>query len=458
MATRHSSGLSPRDMKQQLLDKARARRTQTTARVADDAGDDMFASKPTPLQISDDFVRFDRQPGYQQLSMMQQAGAAFGVPEPFFRVHEGCAGATTCIDGRELVNFASYNYLDYSRHPEVIKAAAEAAAHYGTSVSASRAVSGERPIHRQLEAAVARTYEVEDAVVFVSGHATNVSTLGYLLGPKDLILHDEWIHNSSLVGAQLSGARRMPFAHNDPDALEALLSSQRSKFERVLIVTEGLYSMDGDVPDLPRLIALKQQYRCWLMVDEAHSFGVLGEHGLGLREHFDIAARDVDIWMGTMSKTLSGCGGYIAGCKELVSMLRYFAPGFLYSVGMPAQVAAPSLKILELLQGEDARQRIARLHAVSGYFLTRARALGLDVGDSLGVAVVPVILGSSLVAARLSNQLFEAGFNVQPILHPAVPEKSARLRFFLSCEHTETQVDAVLKTLIQQLSDIKAGL
>ncbi|MHC9034513.1 aminotransferase class I/II-fold pyridoxal phosphate-dependent enzyme [Cobetia marina] len=445
-------------MKQQLLDKARARRTQTTARVADDTDDDVFASKPTPLQISDDFVRFDRQPGYQQLSMMQQAGAAFGVPEPFFRVHEGCAGATTRIDGRELINFASYNYLDYSRHPEVIKAAAEAAAHYGTSVSASRAVSGERPIHRQLEAAVARTYEVEDAVVFVSGHATNVSTLGYLLGPKDLILHDEWIHNSSLVGAQLSGARRMPFAHNDPDALEALLSSQRSKFERVLIVTEGLYSMDGDVPDLPRLIALKQQYRCWLMVDEAHSFGVLGEHGLGLREHFDIAAHDVDIWMGTMSKTLSGCGGYIAGCKELVSMLRYFAPGFLYSVGMPAQVAAPSLKILELLQGEDARQRIARLHAVSGYFLTRARALGLDVGDSLGVAVVPVILGSSLVAARLSNQLFEAGFNVQPILHPAVPEKSARLRFFLSCEHTETQVDAVLKTLIQQLSDIKAGL
>ncbi|MDI5885991.1 aminotransferase class I/II-fold pyridoxal phosphate-dependent enzyme [Cobetia amphilecti] len=444
-------------MKQQLLDKARARRTRPANTQSND--EDIFAHKSaSPLEISDDFVRFDRQPGYQQLSMMQQAGAAFGVPEPFFRVHEGCAGATTRIEGRELVNFASYNYLDYSRHPEVVKAAADAAAHYGTSVSASRAVSGERPIHQQLEAAVARTYDVEDAVVFVSGHATNVSTLGYLLGPKDLILHDEWIHNSSLVGAQLSGARRMPFAHNDPDALEALLRAQRGKFERVLIVTEGLYSMDGDVPDLPRLIALKQKYRCWLMVDEAHSFGVLGERGLGLREHYDIAARDVDIWMGTMSKTLSGCGGYIAGCKELVSMLRYFAPGFLYSVGMPAQVAAPSLKILELLQGDDARQRIARLHAVSGYFLKRARALGLDVGDSLGVAVVPVILGSSLVAARLSNQLFEAGFNVQPILHPAVPEKSARLRFFLSCEHTEAQVDAVLDTLMQQLSNIKAGL
>ncbi|MBR9754200.1 MAG: aminotransferase class I/II-fold pyridoxal phosphate-dependent enzyme [Gammaproteobacteria bacterium] len=444
-------------MKQQLLDKARARRTRPANTQSND--EDIFAHKSaSPLQVSDDFVRFDRQPGYQQLSMMQQAGAAFGVPEPFFRVHEGCAGATTRIEGRELVNFASYNYLDYSRHPEVVKAASDAAAHYGTSVSASRAVSGERPIHQQLEAAVARTYDVEDAVVFVSGHATNVSTLGYLLGPKDLILHDEWIHNSSLVGAQLSGARRMPFAHNDPDALEALLRAQRGKFERVLIVTEGLYSMDGDVPDLPRLIALKQKYRCWLMVDEAHSFGVLGERGLGLREHFDIAARDVDIWMGTMSKTLSGCGGYIAGCKELVSMLRYFAPGFLYSVGMPAQVAAPSLKILELLQGDDARQRIARLHDVSGYFLKRARALGLDVGDSLGVAVVPVILGSSLVAARLSNQLFEAGFNVQPILHPAVPEKSARLRFFLSCEHTEAQVDAVLDTLMQQLSNINAGL
>ena len=457
MATRNSPGSSASDMKQQLLDKARARRTRPTNTQSND--EDIFAHKSaSPLEISDDFVRFDRQPGYQQLSMMQQAGAAFGVPEPFFRVHEGCAGATTRIEGRELVNFASYNYLNYSRHPEVVKAAVDAAAHYGTSVSASRAVSGERPIHQQLEAAVARIYDVEDAVVFVSGHATNVSTLGYLLGPKDLILHDEWIHNSSLVGAQLSGARRMPFAHNDPEALEALLRAQRGKFERVLIVTEGLYSMDGDVPDLPRLIALKQKYRCWLMVDEAHSFGVLGERGLGLREHFDIDPRQVDIWMGTMSKTLSGCGGYIAGCKELVSMLRYFAPGFLYSVGMPAQVAAPSLKILELLQGDDARQRIARLHDVSGYFLKRARALGLDVGDSLGVAVVPVILGSSLVAARLSNQLFEAGFNVQPILHPAVPEKSARLRFFLSCEHTEVQVDAVLDTLMQQLSNIKAGL
>ncbi|AVV35686.1 hypothetical protein C8233_17895 [Halomonas sp. SF2003] len=183
-------------MKQQLLDKARARRTRPANTQSND--EDIFAHKSaSPLQISDDFVRFDRQPGYQQLSMMQQAGAAFGVPEPFFRVHEGCAGATTRIEGRELVNFASYNYLDYSRHPDVVKAAADAAAHYGTSVSASRAVSGERPIHQQLEAAVARTYDVEDAVVFVSGHATNVSTLGYLLGPKDLILHDEWIHNSS---------------------------------------------------------------------------------------------------------------------------------------------------------------------------------------------------------------------------------------------------------------------
>ena len=205
MASRHSSGPNPRDMKQQLLDKARARRTQATAAMAGEADNDVFAPRTPTLEISDDFVRFDRQPGYQQLSMMQQAGAAFGVPEPFFRVHDGCAGATTHIEGRELVNFASYNYLDYSRHPDVVKAAADAAAHYGTSVSASRAVSGERPIHQQLEAAVARTYDVEDAVVFVSGHATNVSTLGYLLGPKDLILHDEWIHNSSLVGAQLSG-------------------------------------------------------------------------------------------------------------------------------------------------------------------------------------------------------------------------------------------------------------
>ena len=432
------------DIKQQLLAQARKRQRPRDASPRPES-QDASTIDSTRSSVLERFTRFDAHPGYQQIAMMREGARRLGLTDPFFKVHEGNAGATTIIDGRECLNFASYNYLGLSGDARVNRAACQAAQHYGTSVSASRMVSGERPIHRELECAIAAAYQVEDAVAFVSGHATNISTLGYLLGPRDLVLHDEYIHNSSLVGAQLSGAKRISFPHNDPAALEALLTRHRPQFERVLIVIEGLYSMDGDVPDLPRFVEIKRRHQAWLMVDEAHSFGVLGEHGLGLREHFDVPPEDVDIWMGTLSKSLAGCGGYIAGCRELVETLRYLAPGFLYSVGMPAQVAAPSLEALHLMQQEP--ERVIALHEISGYFLARAKAMGLDTGKSIGAAVVPIIVGSSPLAARLSHQLFEQGINVQPILHPAVPEKSARLRFFLSCEHTREQVDHTLDEL-----------
>ncbi|MFM9268963.1 aminotransferase class I/II-fold pyridoxal phosphate-dependent enzyme [Halomonas elongata] len=442
-----SQDTSRHDLKRQLLDGARKRKRSRPAPDRDSA------PGASADRVSDRLTRFDAHPGYQQLTMMREAARRLGLTDPFFRCHQGNAGATSRIDDRDVINFASYNYLGFSGDPRVNQAAIDAVQHYGSSVSASRIVSGERPIHGELERAIADTYQVDDAVVFVSGHATNVSTLGYLLGPGDLILHDEYIHNSALVGAQLSGARRMGFAHNDADALEDLLRRHRAQFERVVIVIEGLYSMDGDLPDLPRFVEIKRRHQAWLMVDEAHSFGVLGEHGLGLREHFEVPPEAVDIWMGTMSKTLAGCGGYIAGCQALVDTLRHLAPGFLYSVGMPAQVAAPSLKVLELMREEP--QRTRRLQTISRYFLEQARSLGLDTGDSIGAAVVPVIIGSSAHAAELSHALFERGINVQPILHPAVPEKSARLRFFLSCEHTERQVDRTLDALQSELARLQ---
>ncbi|WP_350359595.1 aminotransferase class I/II-fold pyridoxal phosphate-dependent enzyme [Vreelandella sp. SM1641] len=430
------------ELKQQLLEQARKR---TAPRAASSTTVSSNGQGAEQRSVPERFTRFDAQPGYQQIAMMRQAADQLGLVDPFFKVHEGTAGATSVINGQTCINFASYNYLGFSGDPRINQAACDAVARYGTSVSASRVVSGERPIHQELEQALATAYGVEDAVAFVSGHATNVSTLGHLLGPKDLVLHDEYIHNSSLVGAQLSGAKRMSFSHNDPAALEALLARHRHQFERVLVVIEGLYSMDGDIPELPRFIELKQRYQAWLMVDEAHSFGVMGDTGLGLREYFNIDPRDVDIWMGTMSKALAGCGGYIAGSKPLVETLRYLAPGFLYSVGMPAQVAAPSLAALQLMQQEP--ERVQRLHAISRYFLEQATARGLDTGQSIGAAVVPVIIGSSAAAARVSHGLLEQQINVQPILHPAVPEKSARLRFFLSCDHTQAHIDQTLDAL-----------
>jgi 8-amino-7-oxononanoate synthase len=393
--------------------------------------------------------RFALHPGFQQLRIIREGAASLGLANPYFRPHDGIAGATTRIEGRELLNFSSYNYLGLSGDPRVSEAAKHAIERYGTSVSASRLVSGERPIHAELERRIAETYGVEDCVVFVSGHATNVSTIGYLFGPKDLVLHDALIHNSAMQGIELSRAQRRAFPHNDWAAAGEILARERPHFERVLIMLEGVYSMDGDCPDLPRFVEIKRRYRAFLMVDEAHSFGVMGPRGLGIREHFGLAGSDVDIWMGTLSKALAGCGGFIAGERALVENLKFAAPGFLYSVGMAPPLAAAALAALECLHAEPERAR--RLQVRGHEFLQRAREAGIDTGTSNGLAIVPAITGSSIKAARLSHALYQRGINVQPILYPAVQENSARLRFFLSCEHTEEQIRHAVAVLAEEL-------
>ena len=423
-----------REEKERLLLEARARRQQRAVAPLNPLADAGHSEDDLP----ESFWRFELHPAYQQIRMLRAGAAHFAVTDPYFKSHEGTAGATTCIEGRACINFASYNYLGLCGHPEVNAAAADAIARYGTSVSASRMVSGERPVHAELEAALAAAYEVDAAVVMVSGHATNVTVIGHLLGPRDLILHDEFIHNSTLQGALLSGARRISFPHNDWQAVDKVLAEQRRRYERVLVVVEGLYSMDGDYPELPRFVDLRNRHRCWLMVDEAHSFGVLGATGLGIREHFGLAGDDVDIWMGTLSKTLAGCGGYIAGSRVLIENLRHLAPGFLYSVGMAPPLAAASLAALRMLLREPAR--VERLRDRSALFLALARQAGLNTGTSAGCSVIPVLTQSSVAAVRLSAELLERSINVQPILYPAVPENSARLRFFLSSEHSADQI------------------
>ncbi|MBK7954256.1 MAG: aminotransferase class I/II-fold pyridoxal phosphate-dependent enzyme [Candidatus Accumulibacter sp.] len=449
MARKGLPGLTAQ-IKDKLIQQALERRLrqaeqgpsfEAPVRAADAAAD-------TPEQ----HFRFALHPGYQQIRIIREGATRLGIESPFFMLHEGIAGATTRIDGREYINYASYNYLGLSGHPKIAAAAKEAIDRYGTSVSASRLVSGERPVHRQLEQAIARVYDVDDAITFVSGHATNVTTIGHLFAPQDLILHDELIHNSVVQGITLSGARRLPFPHNDWSALDAILSQQRHHFQRVLIVLEGIYSMDGDYPELPRFVDLKKRYRAFLMVDEAHSFGVMGRTGLGIREHFGLPGADVDIWMGTLSKALAGCGGYVAGESALVEHLKFLAPGFLYSVGMPPPTAAASLAALQCLQGEP--ERVATLQERGRLFLAQARAAGVDTGSSAGFAVIPALTGSSIKAARLASALFERGINVQPILYPAVPEKSARLRFFISCQHTEAQIRQTVATLAEALGQL----
>ncbi len=391
--------------------------------------------RATPFAQTTDFSTL---PGMQELKLQRSAADVIGLANPFFRIHEGRAGAETRIGGKSYVNFSSYDYLGLNGHPDVSAAVCDAVATYGSSCSASRLVAGERPLHRELERDLADHYGQEDCVVLVSGHATNVTVIGAILSPKDLVIHDSLAHNSIVLGATLSGAARRSFPHNDPVALDRILNSCRAQYERVLVVAEGLYSMDGDCADLPALVEIKRRHGAWLMVDDAHGLGVLGKSGKGSFELWGVDPTDVDIWMGTMSKTLSGCGGYIAGCQTLVEYLKCMSGGFVYSVGMPPPMAAAAIAALRAMHREP--QRVAQLRRNSALFWTQAKARKLDTGSSEGHAVIPVVVHSSLAAVMLSQKLFEQGINVQPIIHPAVPERAARLRFFISSEHTAEQI------------------
>jgi 8-amino-7-oxononanoate synthase len=398
------------------------------------------------------WLDFNNLPGYTEQRLLRTAASALGLRDPYFLLHEGDAGASTVVDGRCMVNFSSYDYLGLNHHPAVRGAAHAAIDRYGVSASASRLVAGERPIHRALESAIADHYSQDACLTFVSGHAVNVSTISALLGPRDLVVHDGLAHNSIVIGAQLSGAERRSFAHNDMSALDSMLQTIRARYERALIVAEGHYSMDGDVCDLPALIELKNRHQAWLMVDDAHGLGVLGSRGLGVFEHFCVDPRQVDIWMGTLSKTLAACGGYIAGSAVLIDYLKHAAGGFVYSVGMPPPVAATALAALEVMHNEP--ERVLRLRNNARLFASSARIAGLDLGKSVGEAIVPVMTGDSIRAVALSQRLFQRDINVQPIIAPAIPERLARLRFFLSSEHATDEIVSSVQTISKEFLEV----
>jgi 8-amino-7-oxononanoate synthase len=374
---------------------------------------------------------------------------AIGVDNPYFLVNDGVTRDTSIINGAEVINFSSYNYLGMSGHPAVADAVSDAVRRWGSSCSASRPISGEKPVHRELEVELAKLLGTEDAIALVSGHATNVTVIGHLLGQGDLVIHDSLAHDSIMQGCVLSGATRRPFPHNDHAALDQLLTGIRHQYRRVLIIIEGIYSQDGDIPDLPAFIEVKRNHHALLMIDEAHSIGVLGETGGGIGEHFGVDRADVELWSGTMSKALAGCGGYVGGSRELVEFLKYTTPGFVYSVGMPPPTAAASLAAIRTIRREP--EHLQRLRELSRLFLGLAREAGLDTGDSEGTPVIPCIVGSSATALKLSNILLRRGINANPIIYPAVPEDKARLRFFVTSCHSEEQIRYTVKALTEEL-------
>jgi len=394
-------------------------------------------------------TRVEDMPEYQAL---QARLKSLRGENPYFVCHESPIRDTSIMDGHEVLNFGSYNYAGMSGRPETVQAAIDAAKKYGTSASGSRLLGGEKKLHEELEAAIAHWKHTEDAVVLVSGHATNVTFVGNFCGKGDLIVYDALAHNSVHEGCRMSDAVCKAFPHNDVAALESILRTQRDKFAKVLIVCEGAYSMDGDVAPVPDYVRLKKQYGCFLMVDEAHSAGVLGKTGAGVDEYFGLEPTDIDIKMGTLSKGLGTCGGYLAGSKALCEHLRYNLPGFVFSVGLSPALAGATLKAVQLLQSDPTiMERMQRNIKV---FVEEAHKRGLDTCLAGHTAIIPVLIGNDSDAFELSVALGHKGVFVPPAVYPAVPRNSARLRFCVISEHKPEQIVQALDILMETADEM----
>lgn len=370
---------------------------------------------------------------------------AAGLENPFLLANEAVDGRVATLRGRDTISFTSFDYLGLAGHPDVRQAAKNAIDRFGCSASASRMVGGNNTILDALDAELAEFIGTERAVMFPCGYGTNASVFSHLFGAGDLILHDELAHNSIVQGAALSKAGKRSFRHNDHRQLDSLLGDLRSQYRRIVVAIEGVYSMDGDYPDLPRFIEVKRKHDAILYVDEAHSIGTMGPEGRGICDFFRVDAREGDLWMGTISKALGAQGGYLAGPERLISYLGFTTPAFVFSTACSPPNAAAALEAVRVIRREP--WRLARLRERSDLFLKLANDVGLDTGTSSDTPVIPIILGSSARAMLVSQMLLERGINARPILYPAVRETAARVRFFLTCEHTEEQIVHTVETL-----------
>ena len=370
-----------------------------------------------------------------------ESGDPFFAPVDSLR-EEAAAG------GRRFTSFANYDYLGLSAHPQVKSAAVDAVGKFGVGALASRLVGGERSMHHILEEELAKFLGADSALTLVSGYLANVTTIAHLLGSRDALFIDELSHNSIVSGAKSAVAETIVFRHNDLDHLAFLLSERRESYRNVLIVVESLYSMDGDIADLNRLVELKEAHNAWLLIDEAHSLGVLGEEGRGLCEYCGVDPQRVDLMIGTLSKALASCGGFIAGKAAVIEWLRYTLPGFVYSVGLSPVISAAAAAALRLMQEET--WRLKRLRDNAELFVRLSREAGLDTGPAIGRGVVPILFADSLETLDASRHLMANGYYVPPIIQIGVPKDQPRLRFFISATHTEDEIKGVIDFLARR--------
>jgi 8-amino-7-oxononanoate synthase len=373
---------------------------------------------------------------------------------PYFVCHDQPLRDVSIVDGRRVINFGSFNYLGMSGHPEVSAAAKAAIDRYGTSASGSRILAGEKHIYQELEREIALWKKSEDAVVLAAGNLTNTTCIGNFCSANDAIFYDVLSHSSIEQGCRLSSAYTKRFPHNNYEALGKLLRRTRDQYEKVLIVVEGVYSMDGDIAPIPEFVALKHTYGCFLLVDEAHSSGVIGRTGGGVDEHFGLGPTDIDIKIGTLSKAAGSIGGYIAGTRNLMSYFRYNLPGFLFATGISPPSAAAALAAIRRLRRDPSI--VARLHDNIAFFVAEAHKRGFNTCGAGPSPIVPILIGRDEEAFMISKLLLKKGVFVPTAAYPAVPKNKARLRFSVISEHSHDQIVHVLDCLAETVREFEA--
>lgn len=351
---------------------------------------------------------------------------------------------------RNFLNFCSYNYLGYSYRPEVIKVVQDTLAKYGTGAVSAPLFSGYYDITKQLEEALAAFKGKEAAMVFPTGYSTNLGVLSALLKPGDVAVLDILSHASSYDGARLAGADIKVFSHNNPKHLEKILKGLPNK--RVIVCFEGVYSMDGDLGNLPELVPICKRYGAKIFLDEAHSTLIFGKNGRGVAEHFGVED-EIDLSIGTLSKSFGAIGGFIAGNRKLITYLKMFAHSYVFSCAMAPHTAAGILKVLELFQADKSEQD--KLWENTRYMQRELKEAGLDTGDTES-QVIPVIAGTDLRLREISKRIYERGLSTGVVTYPAVSSKRTRLRLSISSYHNKEQMDAcvrILKEVFQEMEN-----
>src|SRR5271166_4582616 len=378
-----------------------------------------------------------------QLNDLKQKGTYFKL-----RVLEDEQAPVCTFDGKRVINLASNNYLGLTTHPKLREAALEATRKYGVGSGAVRTIAGTMKVHMELEEKIARFKNVEACVVFQSGFTANAGTVSALLGKEDFIISDELNHASIIDGARLSRARIKVFRHKDAAHAEELLNEIKNEPGHKLLITDGVFSMDGDIGALPQLCDLAEKYGAIMMVDDAHSSGVLGRNGRGTVDHFHLHGR-VDVQVGTLSKAIGALGGYVCGSRDLIEFLYHRARPFLFSTSHPPSVTATCIAAFDLLEQEP--ERIDRLWENTRYCKAELGRLGFDIGGVTTPAsetpITPIIVGDGRRTMDFSRALFDAGVMATGIAFPTVPEGKARIRTIMTSEHTRPQIDQALDIL-----------